>query len=237
LASFAYFLDTLALSGEAGITVVLMPGHSEVMSDTRILSVNGLTVLGEGSGALVPELIPYGSASDTYMLTISANSVKFSNIRFKSASSYSPSRAHRMLNFSSTSLLLEDCIFEIGDADTAFAVIVATLVTTLTTLIGCSFVKTASYATSAVSGGLSSYGPRSYVEMIDCTFDGGASGWDPLARSSTSVAGLFTYGGSSANSIRALNTTFINGASFLVNTATLTAITMAPGSSEGVVIS
>jgi hypothetical protein len=238
LASLAYCLDTFI---QNSLSVVLMSGHSEVMAGARIISSLGVSILGEGEGDDIPSLSPYGDTSPSSMLVMNGTGIVVSNVKFLPSFVVYPSATNKLV-CNSNHLLLEDCVFEQGDNDSggnyrAVGLSCGAAERTNVTLVNCSFVKTAEYATSAVGAGIWSYAGKGSFTMIGCSFDGGVTGWDPRAGFSSSFAGMFAYGTLFQNTLRSIDTEFLNGASFSINTSTLCSIVMKPGSSDGVVLS
>ena len=183
----------------AGDIIVCLEGHLESLSAAQVFSKARVKVVSEGSGSSRARFTCTGAVA---MFDVTAAGVRFLNLYFPASTAVPTAR----IRSAAARTYIEDCYFECGASDTSRAVSFVTGAGTAT-VSGTSFVSVA--ATPAI--GIEIINAISDLDLIDVTFDGGASGWTDFAfKATAAVTGIYA---NVANQLNNSDAYFVTGSS------------------------
>lgn len=162
-------LDQAHTNAVAGDTIVCLPGHAETIAVSQVFNKVGITLVSEGTGSNRARFTCGGTIT---MFDVQATQVQFLNLYFPSSTAEGDAR----IEVNSTGSRIEDCQFDCGALDTAYAV------TYNAGNIWVSGTTFTSVAAGAIGGIYLDDDPAIVgLDMQDVTFDGGSFGWTSYA--------------------------------------------------------
>lgn len=156
-------------NASAGDTIVFLAGHSETLSAAQTLGKAGLTLLGEGSGSLIPK---FSRSADVVLFDITADGVWLENIKFEESTSIAaPSSRVRTANVET---VLVSCDFDAAEYDTGACLELVTGAGKVK-LKDCTFTSTAT--TTQPESAVKVTNAVTDFELEGVQLDGGTVGW------------------------------------------------------------
>lgn len=164
-----------SLTVAAGDTVVFLAGHSELIGSAVTLSGNGISFVGEGSGASVPR---FTCTAGIAMFDVTGNDILLDNLYFPASTSAPTARVRLSGNHTKMNALQ----FECGASDTTKAISIVTGAQSIS-LYNSTFTSVASGAAVAIEVVNALAG----LTMDRVTFNGGSFEWSDYAFKGTAA--------------------------------------------------
>lgn len=174
-------LATLAqavTNSAAGDTIHFLEGHSETLAVAQTLS-KALSLVSEGSGTTRASFTCSGAVA---MLDVTAAGVRFNNLYFPQSTAAPTAR----IRVAAAECHVTSCDFDCGALDTASALKLITSAGQVR-VSSCKFTSTATVVTSQPAIGLEVANAMNGLDLMSCTFDGGAYGWSDYAAKGTAA--------------------------------------------------
>ncbi len=165
-----------ALGGSPGI-IVLLSGHTEILTAT-ITPAAGQIIVGAGASGGVPTVKLQLNAAATIMVTASNAGVQLRNIWFKDNVQ---NNTAAKVKFTGINGLVSGCYFECGPHDTSAANVEFGAGASGSRAENCTFVSTATVATTKPFSGLSVTSALTDISVYNTVFDGGTYGFSNYA--------------------------------------------------------
>lgn len=155
--------------------IVLLSGHAETMTSLQTISKT-LTIVGEGTIAGKPGAsFQMNTASNLDMFAISATSVQFRNVYFKT--NLQPNSAATVVVLETDAAFI-GCYWELSSKDAAGLSLSFDASNATRALIkNCTFISTATVSSAVPTYGLFSNTALSDIEIQGCVFDAGTVGF------------------------------------------------------------
>jgi hypothetical protein len=198
-----------AMSAAASDDIIaLLQDHTETLVAGLTVSKR-LAIIGEGDNAGQPRVTFKCNASGANLLSLTTTNIEIRNVSFLPSAS-GLGIAH--INVASTNCRIVGCRFEQTRGSIDSSGINLATGANQTRIVDCTFISSATTASTAPGSALLSAAAITDLELVGCVFDAGSHGY--------SSAGALTFAGGAITRLKAEGISLLNGSEAFLNAAT-----------------